>query len=181
MQSNSRANKPQIRKPREITPEYLEKAALYYLQRYASSRDGLRQVLLRRLRKSRLDKEKRYLDMVESTVQSICKKGLLDDQNFAWHRIKSMNSAGKSLRKIKASLQQKGVGDEDMDAALQKLLSDDPDMEWQAALKFARRKKIGPFRMTQESDPRRELQQLAAAGFSYTMSKKVLDYNGEED
>ncbi len=180
MQSNSRANKPQIRKPREITPEYLQKAALYYLQRYASSREGLRQVLLRRLKRARLDKDRQYLDMVDAAVENIQKKGLLDDQNFAWHRIKSMNSAGKSLRKIKASLQQKGVGEEDAETALQKLLEDDPDMEFQAALKFAKRKKIGPFRTGQDSDPRRELQQLAAAGFSYEMAKKILESDSEE-
>lgn len=168
---------------RVITPEYLEKAALYYLQRYASSVDNLRQLLLRRLKRSKVDRDPKFIAMAEETIEKIKQKGLLDDQNFAWHRIKSLNQAGKSMRRIKANLQQKGVSEDDLQAALEKLLADYPDMEWQAAAKFARRKKIGPFRPPGAADinPRRELQQLAQAGFSYTLAKKLIDYSEDDD
>lgn len=168
---------------RPITPEYLEKAALHYLQRYASSTENLRQVLLRRLRRRKLEREQEYLEMIDGVVGKIVKSNLLDDRNFAWHRIKSLSQAGKSWRKIQASLQQKGVASEDIDAAREKLLADEPDMEWQAALKFARRKKIGPFRKNSSATPelrQREMQQMAAGGFSYATARQVMEYKEEE-
>ncbi len=179
IEKKSRDKRPP--KPRRITPEYLEKAALYYLGRYAASTNSLRQVLHRRLRKSGVHKEKEFLKMVEDTIAKIAGNGFLDDQNFAWHRIKNMNQSGKSLRSIRAKLKQKGIANDDADAALDKIMAEDPDLEYQAALRFAKRKKLGPFAKT-PLDAKKQLQKFAAAGFSFALAKQILDIkNGDFD
>jgi len=187
MQSATK-NKPQSATPpykkrpaRVITAEYLEKAALFYLQRYASSRENVRKVLMRRLMRAGVDRDPNCLAMVAAVIEKLGARGLLDDRNYAWHRIQSLTQSGKSWRRIEAHLQSKGVSREDIEAALEKLRDDDPDMEWNAAMKFARRKKIGPFRTREVSDPARELRQLAAAGFSYSMAKKIIDTDIDND
>ena len=40
------------RGPKKATPEYLEKSALFYLERYATSEENLRRNLLRKVRRS---------------------------------------------------------------------------------------------------------------------------------
>jgi len=38
--------------PRRVTPDYLERAALYHLERYASSAENLRRILMRKVWRS---------------------------------------------------------------------------------------------------------------------------------
>ncbi len=168
-------------KPRTITAEYLEKAALFYLQRYAASTHSLRQVLLRRLRKSGVHRDEKFLGMVETTIAAIAARKLLNDRDFAWHKIRSMHSGGKSLRQIRAKLKQKGIHDQDAQSALDQILADDPDLEYQSAMSFARRKKLGPFAGAREKEYKKQLQQFAMAGFSLAMAKKIIHMKNEDD
>ncbi|TAH36090.1 MAG: regulatory protein RecX [Alphaproteobacteria bacterium] len=168
-------------KPRAITSEYLEKAALYYLGRYAASTHSLRQVLMRRLQKSGVHKEADFIAMVDKTIAKIAASGYLDDQNFAWHRIKNMNQGGKSLRSIRAKLKQKGIANDDTESALDRIIEEDPDMEYQAAMRFAKRKKLGPF-AAPGLDAKKQLQKFAAAGFAFALAKQILNIkNGDFD
>ncbi|MEM7651239.1 MAG: RecX family transcriptional regulator, partial [Pseudomonadota bacterium] len=54
------------------------------------------------------------------------------------------------------------------------------EAEYNAALTFARKKRIGPFKRDQEFDPQKELGRLARAGFSYDTARRVLDINSDD-
>src|SRR5437016_2098061 len=121
---------------RAIAPAMLEKWALGYLERFASSAENLRRVLRRRVRRRMHDDDE--------TVRAA--DALIDDAAYAAGRARARLARGQSLRRIAAGLMAKGVGAEDRAAALQALRETAPDPDLAAACAFARRRRLGPFR-----------------------------------
>lgn len=165
--------------PREITPKSLESAALAYLQRYATSTENLRTVLMRRVLRSA---KAHHSDRAEGTawVESIIVRyrdaGLLDDLAYAQGRAASLHRRGVSLRGIRARLGAKGVAADDIDAALAHLQETCENAEFEAACNYARRRRLGPWRAEDRSERReRDLAALARQGFAYELALRVVD------
>lgn len=116
-QDSSRKQK----KPRKATQKSLENAALYYLQRYASSAENLRRVLMRRVDRSArahdTDPEE-GAKLVDDLVQRYRDAKLVDDAAYATMRVASLRRRGGSARAIRANLMAKGVSNDDIDQAL---------------------------------------------------------------
>ncbi len=171
--------------PKKISKKYLENAALYYLQRYATSVENFRCVLVRKIKRScqfhktPIDE---FLPLVDELVQRYTAVGLLNDAVFARAKTASLRRQGKSARAVQSKLQQKGVTSDDIERALEEV-DEDADAEFQAALKIARKKKIGPFRIKETRDPKdlqKELAILGRAGFSYEIARKLLNFSEDE-
>ena len=168
------------RPPRPATPERLHKAALHYLERYASSTENLRRVLQRRIERSaRLHGTDRSEaeTWIEPIIGRLTELGLLDDRAFAEGRAISLHRRGASLRKIAGTLRQKGLGDEAIDDALRKLTEEAPAADFAAAVRLARRRRLGPWRDPALRGERRDrdLAALARAGFSFDLASRVVD------
>lgn len=166
-----------------ITAKYLQNAAVFYLERYASSAEGLRRVLRRRVSKARL-LEAPVMDNVDEAIEAVVQKfvaaGLLDDRAFAQTKARSLHRRGLSGRLTRQRLQVAGVGREDVDKAMEALddeLGTAPaEREIQAALAFARRRRLGPYRMKdREANKARDLASMARAGFAYALARKVVE------
>ena len=166
-----------------ITAKYLQNAAVFYLERYASSAEGLRRVLRRRVSKARM-LEAPVMENVEEAIEAVVQKfvtaGLLDDKAFAQTKARSLHRRGMSGRLTRQRLQVAGVGREDVDQAMTALddeLGTDPaKRELQAALAFARRRRLGPFRLKDRDDNKtRDLASMARAGFAYALARKVIE------
>jgi regulatory protein len=108
-------------------------------------------------------------------VVRLAAAGAVSDAAFAESRTRSLVRGGRSRRAVAAHLAAKGVGAETARAALE---AEEMD-ELAAALVFARRRRIGPFRVGDE-DRLRELAMLARAGFSQAVAKEALRM-GRED
>ena len=171
-----------------ITAKYLQNAAVFYLERYASSAEGLRRVLRRRVSKARM-LEAPVMDNVDEAIEAVVQKfvsaGLLDDTAFAQTKARSLHRRGLSGRLTRQRLQVAGVGREDVEKALAALddeLGTDPaERELQAALAFARRRRLGPYRMKdREANKPRDLASMARAGFAYDLARKVIETNDPE-
>ena len=166
---------------RPVTRDYLDRAALYYLERYASSSENLRRVLLRKARR-RLGPEAEIgpeIDaMVAETVEKAIRIGLIDDAHYAGSRVASLMRRGTSTRQIQAKLAAKGVAREAVAQALEGAEPDDLSL----ARRFAARKRLGPWR---KSDPApfrdKDMAALARAGFSYAVARAVLETEIGED
>src|SRR6516164_9273557 len=141
---------------REIGPERLERWALSYLGRYASSAENLRRVLIRRARRHSPEAAQQAAVLIEAIVTRYRESGLLDDAAYAAGRVESLHRQGDSLKAIRARLAAKGVP-----AAVA------------AACAFARRRRLGPFRRGM-ADRHRELAVFARAGFSRRIAEAVL-------
>lgn len=177
----SESNRPGKRRlPKPVTPERLRKAALAYLERYATSAAHLRAVLLRRVERSaRLHGTDRTEagQWVDAVIEKLRERRLLDDGAFAATRATSLHRAGASRRKIAAALRQKGVDEADIRSALSAVGEDYADSELAAACKYARRRRLGPYRAADAREARRErdLAALARAGFAFETARRITD------
>ena len=166
------------REPKKITPQRLKNIALYYLKRFDSSTDNLRQVLKRRVNDyayhhPEWNKQEAY-QWIENLLEDFERYGYLDDARYAEIKVKNYAMSGKSARYITGKLKQKGIS-ESMVTALLEEQEYDP---FETALAFAKKKKLGPFR---DEDKQAEFKQkdlgtLLRAGFDYDTVLEVLSY-----
>lgn len=167
------------RVPRKVTLSSLEAAALSYLQRYASSAENLRAVLIRRVRRSALahgDDLANGTEMVDALVERYVRSGLLDDGAYAQGRAASLHRRGVSRRGIVARLTAKGVGIDEIELALAALGETQPNLDLDAACNYARRRRLGPWRVKDRAERReRDLAALARQGFGYELALRVID------
>ena len=174
------------RRARKATPESLEKAAVHYLDRFATSRRNLRRVLLGKVERSARfhgTDRKEGAAAVDGILDRFTAAGLLDDRSYAEARVRTLHGQGASARAIRLKLMQKGVDAEHIDGALARLAHDLPDPEWAAALRFAERKRLGPHRVEAARLAAREkdLAALSRAGFDYDLTKRIVDAESVEE
>lgn len=171
------------RTPRKIDARYLENAALYYLQRYATSSQNLKNVLGRKIRRGCAhhgqDPEE-FFRLLDQLVARYQQSGLLNDMVYAEGRVQSLRRQGLSRQSIRQKLTAKGLASAEIEAALQQVdrSGDTAEDELAAARTLARRKKIGPWRRRTLADPKdaqKELAALARAGFSYDIARQALE------
>jgi regulatory protein len=158
-----------------IGPAVLEKWALGYLERFASSAENLRRVLRRRVRRRTGDTEtaQRAAALIDELVERYRKSGMIDDAAYAAARARGRLARGEPLRRIAAGLAAKGVAAEDRAAALDALRETAPDPDLAAACAFARRRRLGPYRRG-PADRNRDLGSFARAGFGRREAEAVL-------
>lgn len=164
---------------RKITPQRLKNIALYYLKRFESSVANLRSVLQRRVndyayQNKEFDRGEAY-QWIEDILADFQRYGYLNDSRYAEIKIKDYMSAGKSVRYIKGKMREKGIDEEILSA----LLEDQEYDEFEAALKLAKKKHIGPFRKDEEArfeNRQKDMGTLVLAGFSYDVVQRVVGY-----
>ena len=176
------AGKPRSGKrkpPRAVTLAYLERAALAYLERYASSKENLRRVIRRKIEKRcrlRGEAPAPFYPFVDEVVERCTRAGLLDDARYAEARVATLRRRGGSARTIEARLSAKGIGRETIATALHGRERDRDADEEAAAHAFACRRKLGPYR-SGERKPFREKDTaaLARAGFPVGIVRRVIE------
>lgn len=172
------------RGPRKVTAKYLENSAAYYLGRFSSSSANLRKVMMRKIYFSSthhdtdVDEAEKWLDAL---IEKFERLGFLDDTSFAQMRARGLHGRGTPLVGIRYKLKQQGVGDEDIEAALGHLEEENEsrDLDWDAAIKLARRRRLGPYGPL-DPEVRKERREndmgaLARAGFGYDIAQRIVD------
>lgn len=165
----------------------LENAALHYLGRYASSEAHLREIMHRKLARARergrVFDEGEAENWITDIVVKFRRLGYLDDSAYARMRSQALFQRGKGLRAICYDLQQKGLSEEDIDTAMNTLQAEYDDADLEAARRFCRRRRLGPWRRRplREGDEKRDLAALARNGFSYTIARRVLQTEDPDD
>ncbi|MDQ4136494.1 MAG: recombination regulator RecX [Pseudomonadota bacterium] len=153
----------------------MQRAAMAYLERYASSADNLRRVLRRKVdQRCRLRGEDsaEFYEAVDEVVARAVRSGVVDDTRYAEGRVASLRRRGGSARAIRAKLAQKGVTKDTIAA----VLAGEPEDETAAAHALARRRRLGPYRPGARAPYReKDLAALARAGFSFAVARDVID------
>lgn len=205
-EEGARAGSRKPRKPpRPVTQAWLQRAALYYLERYSASSAQLHRVLARkvetrlRLRGEAGDAEIAgpAREMVADVVEQAVSGGYVDDAAYARARVASLRRRGGSRRAIMAKLRQKGLDP----ALIEKALAEDvaevqangeangeaPDdadddadaraqREYEAARAYARRRRLGPHRTPPQPERRdRDIAAMVRAGFALALAIRVID------
>jgi regulatory protein len=168
-------------KARPVDKAYLRRAALAYLQRYASSAQNLHRVLARKAqRRQRLGAEPPtdLAAMIEEVVAEAMRMDLVDDRRFADARVATLLRQGTSRRGLQVRLAAKGVERE----VVQNAIADaDPD-ETASARRLAQRRRLGPWRDPPDPLKRsRDLAVLQRAGFSHGVARAVIDGSADSD
>ena len=170
------------KQPRKVSPRHLENAALHYLKRYAATTSQLRRVLLRRVENSLRahgGERAEALGWVDALVDKLVRNGLVNDQAYAEAKAHSLRASGRSARVIAQKLTLKGVS---KDVVAQKVAEASAEVsEDAAALIWARKKRLGPFRRdasTRQENRQKDLAAMARAGFSYARAKRIIDGDG---
>jgi regulatory protein len=144
----------------------LRDLALHYVGRYASSTAKLAAYLQRKIQERGWDGPASDIDAL---ISNFVQLGYINDASFAAARARALTQRGYGLRRISEDLRAKGIDEADSTAA-----RDQAEAEsWQAAQRFAKRKRIGPFATTQAAPELRQkqLQAFLRAGHSYNIAR----------
>ena len=89
---------------------------------------------------------------------------------------------GYSLNKINQSLRHKGIDSKFIKQSLDKIKEDQIEPDFVSALKLCKRRRIGPVRpqANRELFYKKDMGVLARGGFSFELSKRVLDLEKNE-
>jgi regulatory protein len=158
----------------------LEEAAVRYVGRYATTRAKLRAYLSRKLR------ERGWSETVEPDLDSLanrfCELGYIDDAAYALAKSQALTGRGYGKRRLSEKLRAAGVDDEDSGEA-----RDHADAQAvESALRFAERRRIGPFARAAADDPKQREKAIAAmvrAGHPFGLARAIarLDPGGRVD
>ena len=158
--------------PRTLPPldaAALERLALRYVERFATTRGKLADYLARKLRE-----RGQVPGTPEPAVlaERMATLGYIDDRGFAEARAAALTRRGYGTRRVAGALRAARVGEEDAAPAL-----DQSREEARAsALAFARRRRFGPF-SDGTADERTQERQVAAmvrAGHAFALSRHIV-------
>jgi len=166
------------RPPTRMTETSLEASALFYLSRYASSSGNLRRVLMRKVARSTAyhgDDPAPLKPVVEALVARHCGTGAVNDSLYAESQTRALRRRGGSTRAIMQKLNAKGVPAEIV-AETAAALAEEEGGDLDAAFRFARRRRLGPFRTSgREEHRQRDMAALGRAGFEYQVAAAIVD------
>ncbi len=127
----------------------LERLALRYVERFATTRARLTDYLTRKIRERGWDGDR--VDPTE-IAGKMAELGYVDDRSYAEAKAAAMARRGLGARRVAEMLRQAGVAGDDAEAVA-------PAIEGrsvEAAITFARRRRIGPFADQAADRPTRE-------------------------
>jgi len=173
------------KQPKKISQNYLRNSGLFYLQRYAASSHQFQTAMVRKIDRSLYvhkapDKDE-CLKWLDEITQEFKELGYLNDEAYLKGMLQSLRlSRGCSAKMIIMKMRQKGFTETEISNALSEIDGNDvddqqKDAELQAALTFARRKKLGPYHPTPaRKTDEQQLATLARAGFSYEIGRRII-------
>jgi len=175
MSADAGRNRQRRERP-PLDAEGLERLGLFYAGRYGTTRAKLADYLRRKLR------ERGWAGPgappVEALVERFAKLGYVDDAAFAHAKTGALLRRGYGTRRVTQALKAAGIEEEDLAPAREEAESGALD----AALRFARRRRIGPYAQVPFANDRegRDARQKAAAamlraGHGLDMVRRVLD------
>jgi regulatory protein len=160
------------RRPRPpLDAASLNELALAYVGRFATTRAKLRTYLQRKLRERGWDGEGPA--DVAGLADRFAAQGYIDDAAYALAKSRALTSRGYGLRRVEQLLRAAGVGEDDAGSA--RLHAKDDRVE--AALRFAERRRLGPFATAAPDRQGREraIAAMIRAGHAFGLAKRILD------
>jgi len=168
----------------EATIDDIRNFAYSYLEKYSPSKQQLRTYLFKKLIKINQKKssKKEIFDLIDSIIASLVDQNLISDKYYSDAKSKVFLKRGYSLNKIRYSLIKKGINEKYIKDSISKIKEKESDPDFFSAIKICKKRRIGPSR--EESNRplffKKDISILARSGFSYEVSKKVLEIPKEE-
>ena len=172
------------KKDLETTIEDIRKFSYSYLEKYSPSKQQLRTYLFKKLVKKnqKISSKREIFNLIDSVIASLVDQKLLSDKYYSDAKSKSFLKRGYSLNKIRYSLIKKGIDEKYIKASISKIKENESEPDFFSAIKICKKRRIGPNR--EESNRalfyKKDISILARSGFSYEISKRVLEIPKEE-
>jgi len=162
----------------------LKDLAFAYLEKYSSSKQQLKVYLLKKyLTKIKGTKSKKEVStIIDGVLINLEQNRLVNDELYSDSKARMFLRRGYSLNKINQSLRHKGIGNEHIKKSIDKIKEDKIEPDFVSALKICKRRRIGAFRpgANRELFYKKDMGILARNGFSFDLSKRVLNLPLEE-
>ena len=162
----------------------LKDLAYSYLEKYSPSKQQLKVYLLKKyLTKIKGTKSKKEVtSIIDQIISNLEKNKFLNDEMYADSKARMFLRRGYSLNKINQSLRNKGIQDEYVKKSIDKIKENEIEPDFVSALKLCKRRRIGPLRpeSNRELFYKKDMGILARGGFSFDLSKRVLELKKDE-
>ena len=115
-------------------------------------------------------------------ISTLIDQKLINDKYYSDSKSRSLLRKGYSLNKIRYSLIKKGIDEQYIKSSISKIKEKESDPDFFSAIKLCKRSRIGACR-EEGNRPlfyKKDISILARSGFSYEISKKVLDLPKDE-
>jgi regulatory protein len=172
------------KKDLKVTIDEIANFAYSYLEKYSPSKQQLRTYLFKKVVKTsqKISSKKEIFNLIDTIIDSLVNQKLLSDEYYSDAKSRAFLRKGYSLNKIRYNLIKKGIDDKYIKASISKIKENESDPDFFSAIKICKRRRIGPNR--EESNRslfyKKDISILARSGFSYELSKKVLEIPKEE-
>ena len=177
-------NPTKNKKDLEATINDIRSFAYSYLEKYNPSSQQLKTYLFKKLIKigQKKSTKREVFNLVDSVISSLINQKFLSDKYYSDAKSKTFLRRGYSLNKIRYSLIKKGIDEKYIKASISKIKENESDPDFFSAIKICKRRRIGPCR-EEGNRPlfyKKDISILARSGFSYEISKKVLEIPKKE-
>ncbi len=162
----------------------LRDLAYSYIEKYNPSKQQTKTYLLKKyLTKFQGSKVKKEItEIIDNIVLNLEKNHFLNDKLYSDAKARMFFRRGYSLNKINQSLRNKGIDSKYIKQSLDKIKEDEIEPDFVSALKLCKRRRIGPIRPEENRELfyKKDMGILARGGFSFELSKRVLDLEKTE-
>ena len=172
------------KKALEATIDDIRNFAYSYVEKYNPSKQQLKIYLFKKLIKINQKKssKREVFNLIDSVISSLIDQKFLSDRYYSDTKSKALLRKGYSLNKIRYSLIKKGIDEKYIKASISKIKEKESEPDFFSAIKICKKRRIGPNR--EESNRplfyKKDISILARSGFSYEISKKILEIPKEE-
>ena len=172
------------KKDLETTINDIRNLSFSYLEKYSPSKQQLKTYLLKKMMKKtyKLVNRKEIYNLIDSVISSLEKDKLVSDKYYSDYKSKTFYKRGYSLNKIRYNLIKKGIDQKYIKDSISKIKENESDPDFFSAIKMCKKRRIGACRddSNRELFYKKDISILARSGFSYEVSKIVLDIPKEE-
>ena len=162
----------------------LKDLAYSYLEKYSPSKQQLKIYLLKKyLTKIKGTKSKKEVSsIIDEILKNLEQNKIVNDELYSDSKARMFLRRGYSLNKIHQSLMNKGIDSKYIKQSIDKIKEDKIEPDFVSALKLCKRRRIGPLRpeSNRELFYKKDMGILARGGFSFDLSKRVLNLETKE-
>ena len=172
------------KKSLEATVEEMRIFSFAYIEKYSPSKQQLKTYLLKKYLKTKIPNvnKKNITDLIDVVTEDMEKTKFINDKFYSNSKAKTLIQRGSSINKIRNYLFSKGVKDKYIKETIDQIKENNEDQDFFSAIKICKKKRIGPSR-DENNRPlfyKKDMGILARGGFSFDLSKRVLDLERTE-
>ena len=172
------------KKDLEATIEDIRSFAYSYLEKYSPSKQQLKTYLFKKLisKNLKIKNKKEIFTLIDAVIATLVDQKFLNDKYYSDSKSKTFLRRGYSLNKIRYELIKKGIDEKYIKSSISKIKENESDPDFFSAIKMCKNRRIGPIREENNRSIyyKKDISILARYGFSYEISKKVLEIPKDE-